>query len=290
MQNTKAKTASVLVSAILAMAGAAQADVIPELAAKVPAKLREAGVLTVGSQQTFPPVEYRREGEAVPVGVSASLLAEIAERLDLKLEYRQAEYSALIPGLEAVRFDMASGGISDTEEREEKVDFVNYMMSGASILLRQEDGEKYKSIMDFCGDTISTMLGGRTIMTAVEAASADCEAAGKGVITAEQLPGAPDARMQLDLKRVNGYIGDFPALVYMISNMPDQYVIADGNYLLVKYVTSWAFPKESALTALFQETVQGMVEDGTYLAILSEWGMQGAALPEISINLPASKR
>lgn len=290
MQNTKVKTASVLVSAILAMAGAAQADVIPELAAKVPAKLREAGVLTVGSQQTFPPVEYRREGEEVPVGVSASLLAEITERLDLKLEYRQAEYSALIPGLEAVRFDMASGGISDTEEREEKVDFVNYMMSGASILLRHEDGEKYKSIMDFCGDTISTMLGGRTIMTAVEAASANCEAAGRGAITAEQLPGAPDARMQLDLKRVNGYIGDFPAQVYMISNMPDQYVIADGNYLLVKYVTSWAFPKESALTALFQETVQGMVEDGTYLAILSEWGMQGAALPEISINLPASKR
>ncbi len=290
MQNTKAKTASVLVSAILAMAGTAQADVIPELAAKVPARLREAGVLTVGSQQTFPPVEYRREGEEVPVGVSASLLTEITERLDLKLEFRQAEYSALIPGLEAVRFDMASGGISDTEEREEKVDFVNYMMSGASILLRQEDEAKYKTIMDFCGDTISTMLGGRTIMTAVEAASVDCETAGKGAITAEQLPSAPDSRMQLDLKRVNGYIGDFPALVYMISNTPDKYVIADGNYLLVKYVTSWAFPKDSALTGLVQETVQGMLEDGTYLAILEEWGMQGAALPEITINLPASKR
>jgi polar amino acid transport system substrate-binding protein len=261
MHNKNTYFGSALAAAILAMAGVAQADVIPELAAKVPAKIREAGVLTVGSQQTFPPVEYR-----------------------------QADYSALIPGLEASRFDMASGGISDTEEREEKVDFVNYMMSGASILLRQEDADKYKSIMDFCDDAISTMLGGRTIMTAVEAASAECEAAGKGPITAEQLPGAPDSRMQLDLKRVNGYIGDFPALVYMISNTPDKYVIADGNYLLVKYVTSWAFPKDSALTELFQETVQGMLEDGTYMALLEEWGMQGAALPEITINLPASKR
>lgn len=290
MHNKNTYFGSALAAAILAMAGVAQADVIPELAAKVPAKIREAGVLTVGSQQTFPPVEYRRDGEDFPVGVSASLLAEITERLDLKLEYRQADYSALIPGLEASRFDMASGGISDTEEREEKVDFVNYMMSGASILLRQEDADKYKSIMDFCDDAISTMLGGRTIMTAVEAASAECEAAGKGPITAEQLPGAPDSRMQLDLKRVNGYIGDFPALVYMISNTPDKYVIADGNYLLVKYVTSWAFPKDSALTELFQETVQGMLEDGTYMALLEEWGMQGAALPEITINLPASKR
>ncbi|SDF95180.1 transporter substrate-binding domain-containing protein [Alloyangia pacifica] len=279
-----------LLSAILGMAGAAQAEVKPELAAKVPESIKAAGVLTVGSQQTFPPVEYRRDGEDMPVGVSASLLAEITERLGLALEYRQADYSALIPGLEAKRFDMASGGISDTEEREQKVDFVNYMMSGASILLRQEDDGKYKTIMDFCDDSISTMLGGRTIMTAVEAASADCVAAGKGEITAEQLPGAPDSRMQLDLKRVNGYIGDFPALVYMISGDPDKYVIADGNYLLVKYVTSWAFPKESPLTPLFQETVQGMLEDGSYLAILEEWGMQGAALPEITINLPASKR
>lgn len=275
---------------LAAMAGGAQAEVIPELAAKVPEALRASGILRVGSQQTFPPVEYREEGSDTTIGVSVDLLTEIASRLDLKLEYVQGEYAALIPGLEAGRFDMASGGISDTEEREQIVDFVNYMVSGGSILLRAEDAGKYSTIMDFCGKSISTMLGGRTIMGAVEAASAKCIEAGKESIIAEQLPSAPDSRMQLDLKRVDGYIGDFPALVYMTTNSPGTYEIAGGNYMLISYITSWAFPKESPLTALVQETTQGMLDDGTYLEILEKWGMEGAALPEISINLPASKR
>ncbi|AKR56897.1 ABC transporter substrate-binding protein [Devosia sp. H5989] len=275
---------------VFASAGGVLADPVPELAAKVPANLREAGVLRVGSQQTFPPVEFKEEGQDQVIGASADLLAEIASRLDLKLEYIHGDYAALIPGLDAGRFDVASGGISDTEEREQKVDFVNYMMSGASILLRNGDGDTFKSIEDYCGKSISTMLGGRTIMAVVEAKSAECQTAGKGAITAEQLPAMLDARAQLDLKRVDGYIGDFPALAFMLAKEPGKYEIAGGNYLLTAYVTSWAFPKDSTLTALFQATTQGMLEDGSYEKILDKWGLKGGALPEISINLPASKR
>jgi polar amino acid transport system substrate-binding protein len=33
-----------------------------------------------------------------------------------------------------------------------------------------------------------------------------------------------------------------------------------------------------------------MVADGTYKTIMAKWGVDGAGLSEISINLPASKR
>uniref|UniRef100_UPI0013D3491F transporter substrate-binding domain-containing protein n=1 Tax=Acinetobacter baumannii TaxID=470 RepID=UPI0013D3491F len=92
----------------------------------------------------------------------------------------------------------ASGGISDTEEREEKLDFVNYMRSGGSILVREAEAAAYRTIDDFCGKATATLLGGRVIMTAVEQASARCLARGALAIRAEQLPSAPDARMQLD--------------------------------------------------------------------------------------------
>src|SRR5580765_7789886 len=101
----------------------------------IPADVRARGTLRVGSQQTFPPVEFREPGKSEVIGVSSELLAEVSKRLGLKLEYIQGEYASLISGVEADRFDIASGGISDTEEREQKLDFVNYMMSGGSILL-----------------------------------------------------------------------------------------------------------------------------------------------------------
>jgi polar amino acid transport system substrate-binding protein len=272
---------------------AALAQVNTDAAKLVPQEVRSRGVLRVGSQQTFPPVEFREPGKTEVTGVSRELLDEVAKRLGLKLEYLQAEYAALIAGIEADRFDLASGGISDTEEREQKIDFVNYMFSGGSMMTLTEDAAlaSAKTIDDFCGKGVATLLGSRVIMTAVEAASERCTKAGKAAIRAEQLPSAPDARMQLDLKRVDAYLGDFPALVYMGTQFPGKYRIVGGNYMLTQYITSWGFAKSRTdLRDAVQKAMQSMVADGTYKRLLDKWGVGGAALPEISVNLPASKR
>lgn len=279
-------------TALLAIAAAPPARAqAPDPAGLVPADIRGRGTLRVGSQQTFPPVEFREPGKQEVTGASAELLAEVARRLRLRLDYVQAEYAALIPGIEAGRFDVASGGISDTEEREEKLDFVNYMRSGGSILVRAADAGRYRTIDDFCGRTIATLLGSRVIMAAVEAASARCVAAGRPAIRAEQLPNAPDARMQLDLSRVDGYLGDFPALVYMSGQFKGRYAIVGDSYMLTPYITSWGFAKsQAALRDAVRAAAQAMLEDGTYLRILGKWGVEGSALPGITVNLPASRR
>ena len=282
---------TLLVAAATLSWAAAQAQVVAAAQASLPADIKSRGTLRVGSQQTFPPVEFREPGKTEVTGASRDLLDEVSKRLGLKLEYIQSEYAGLISGVEADRFDVASGGISDTEEREQKLDFVNYMQSGGSILLLAANNDKLATIDDFCGKGVATMLGGRTIMTAVEAASKRCTDAGKAEIRAEQLPTAPDSRMQLDLKRVDGYIGDFPALVYMSAQFPGRYKIMGGNYMLTPYITSWGFAKNRAgLRDAVQKATQSMLDDGTYKKILAKWGVDGAALPLITVNLPSSKR
>jgi len=259
----------------------------------VPSDVRARGALRVGSQQTFPPVEFREPGKTEVVGVSSDLLSEVSKRLGLKLEYIQGEYASLISGVEADRFDVASGGISDTEEREQKLDFVNYMFSGGAMMMLAEDpaSATARTIDDFCGKTTATLLGSRVIMGAVEAASERCTKAGKPAIKTEQLPSAPDARMQLDLKRVDAYMGDYPALVYMGTQFPGRYRIVGGNYMLTPYITSWGFAKNrAALRDAVHKAMQEMAADGTYKKLMDKWGVGGGALPEISINLPASKR
>lgn len=279
-------------SAVCALTAMASGQAFAQDAASlVPQEIRDRGTLTVGSQQTFPPIEFREPGSQEVSGASADLLREIAKRLNLKMQFVQAEYSALIPGIEAKRFDMASGGISDTEEREQKLDFVNYMMSGGSMLVRAEDESKYKTIADFCGKKVATLLGSRVIMAKVEEASATCQKNGAAAIVADQLPSAPDARMQLDLKRVDAYLGDFPAFVYMGSQFPGKYAIAGGNYILTPYITSWGFAKsQSGLRDAVKKATEEMKADGAYQSIMNKWGVGGGVLPEITINLPASKR
>lgn len=286
------RSGALLLAAAVPLLGMAQAKTVAaDVLAMVPAEIKARGALRVGSQQTFPPIEFREPGKTEVTGASRDLLVEMAQRLGLKVDYIQAEYSALIPGLEADRFDMASGGISDTEEREQKVDFVNYMFSGGSMLVLTANKDKMDTIDDFCGKSVATLLGSRVIMAQVEAASERCTKAGKTAIRAEQLPSAPDARMQLDLKRVDAYLGDFPALVYMGTQFPGRYRIVGGNYMLTPYITSWAFAKNrTGLRDAVQKATQSMLDDGTYQKLLDKWGVGGAALPAISVNLPASKR
>ncbi len=286
------RTLSLALAGTFSAAAFAQGTSLPAQAlASIPAEIKARGTLRVGSQQTFPPIEFREPGKSEVTGASRDLLVELAKRLGLKVEFIQAEYSALIPGLEADRFDMASGGISDTEEREKKVDFVNYMFSGASILTLASNSAKMETIDDFCGKGVATLLGSRVIMDKVDAASERCTKAGKAPIRAEQLPSAPDARMQLDLRRVDGYLGDFPALVYMGQQFPGRYKIAGGNYMLTSYITSWGFSKNrTGLRDAVQKAAQSMLADGSYQKLLDKWDVGGAALPEISVNLPSSKR
>lgn len=257
----------------------------------LPETVKNKGYVTIGSQQTVPPIEFRDTKTLEVIGASVDLLHEVGKRLQIDIRFQQAEYSALISGIEANRFDIASGAISDTAEREEKLDFINYMMAGAAILVRLGEETSFKTINDFCGHKMATLLGSRVIMDAVDKASAQCIVQGRQPIEVDQLPSAPDARQQLDLKRVDGYLGDYPALVYMLQQMPARYAIASGNYILVPYTTSWGFAKNNpSLRDSFKAAMDEIYADGTYLAILKKWQLDGVALDRITVNMPANRR
>ena len=253
--------------------------------------VRTSGVIRIGSEETFPPIEFREEGKTEVLGVSVDLLTEVGNRLGLKIDYIHADYASLISGIQAGRFDLASGGISDLEEREKVLDFVNYLRSGVSILLLNSNKSKVDTVDDLCGKTITTLLGSHVIVDAVNAASERCAARSQSKIRIDQLPAAPDARMQLDLGRADAYMGDYPALVYLSSRLPGKYRIAGGNYVFASYILSWGFGKDNlGLRNAVQAAAQAMLEDGTYQRILDRWNTGGVGLPEITINVPDSKR
>ena len=138
----------------------------------------------------------------------------------------------------------------------------------------------------------ATMLGSRTIMGAVEEASERCTKAGKQPIRAEQLPSAPDARMQVDLKRVDAYLGDFPALVVHEHAVSRQDTTSSAaTYILTPYITSWGFAKNrTGLRDAMQKALQAWSPTARTSGSSTSGASAAAALPEITINLPSCKR
>lgn len=257
-------------------------------AALLPKAVTDRGVLRVGSQQTYPPIEFRDPVSKEMVGVSTELLTEVAKRLGLKVQWVQSDYGALITGAKADRFDIASGGISDQPERQKELDFVNYLLTGTGILTLVNVVGQYKTIEDFSGKKVAFTLGAKKIEAVVVGASDKLVAAGKPPIGMVTLPSSSDAKMQLDLNRVDGYLNETCTLAYFMAQNPGKYaMVQEGKYVLTPLITSWGFTKQNTgLRDAVQATMKGMLKDGAYLKILEKWDLAGGKLPEITINMP----
>ena len=254
----------------------------------LPEQVKKTRVLRVGSQQTYPPIEYRDHKTGRVVGLSAELLEEIAKRLGLKLEWVQCDYGALITGAKAGRFDLVSGGISDQIERERELDFVNYMASGTAILIERKRVPEFWFLEDFSGHKVAFTFGAKIIESVVRDASDKLVAQGKPPIEMVMLPNTADAKMQLDLGRVDGYLNETFTLVHMMKQTPGRYtMVRYGYYTLTNLATSWGFTKkDTGLRDAVQTVAQRMMDDGTFAEIARKWDLEAGMLPQITINTP----
>ena len=125
----KLPLAVVSLSAAL-LAAPAQADnckyTVPE------SQLVKKGVLTMSVNPTLPPMQYVDQAGALK-GMRVELGEEIAKRLCLKPEYVRIEFSAMVPGLQASRWDMINTGIFYTDERAKMMQMVVYEDQAISI-------------------------------------------------------------------------------------------------------------------------------------------------------------
>jgi len=136
---------------------------------------------------------------------------------------------------------------------------------------------------------VAFTLGAKKIEAAVKEASDKLVAAGKPPIEMVTLPSSSDAKMQLDLKRVDGYLNETCTLAYFMSQNPGKYgMVQDGKYILTPLITSWALRSRTPTCVTPSSDDERMKNDGAYLKILQKWDLAGGALPEITINMPGT--
>ena len=112
------------------------------------------GKLTIGTASGYPPYEFvdAASGDQSVIGIDIELAQAIADKLGVKLEVQDMNFSSLLTSLSAGKVDMAIAGISPTDERKETYDFSDsYLFADQSIIINKSDADKYKSLDDFKG-------------------------------------------------------------------------------------------------------------------------------------------
>lgn len=115
------------------------------------------GVLTMGTESTFPPYEFIDENGEV-AGIDAEIAAALAEKLGLELEIKDMAFDSLVPAVAGGAIDVALAGMTVDPERAEQVNFSDSYATGVQVVIVPE-GSEIASIDDLEGHTIGVQSG-----------------------------------------------------------------------------------------------------------------------------------
>jgi polar amino acid transport system substrate-binding protein len=85
--------------------------------------IKSRGKMIVAIDPTFAPYEYTDASNAI-VGYDPAILAAVAKRLGVTIEYQRMAFSGIIPGLLAHSFDMEGSALNVTAERAKRIAYV----------------------------------------------------------------------------------------------------------------------------------------------------------------------
>jgi polar amino acid transport system substrate-binding protein len=254
-----------------------QAD--PALAKMVPADM--AGKpFTVAIALGSPPDDFRNEKGEI-VGWEIDILRAATQSLGLGLELRPTTFDTLIPGLQAKRFDAATGQMGVTVVREKVVDMVGTLTSNELFAAYADSPITVKTLDDLCGVTVATTRGSREMVFAEEH-QPKCAAAGKKPINALAFNDGNGAAEAMMSRRADLFWLGSTAVSYFVAQSKGRTKVV-GSYTDTSYI-GVALPKGSTMAAPLQSAIQHLIDNGTYTKIVTKWGLEKGAIKHAPLN------
>lgn len=287
--------AAVITAGLLVLTGCAsgpnngvdQSKVDKAAQALLPAEYLENGI-DVASDIPYEPFEYIDEN-GVLTGVDVELAALIGQKLGTELRVNDAVFDTIIASLESGTNDIIISSMSDTVERQAKVDFVDYHIGGSQMIVAKGNPENITNPMSLCGKTV-IVQNGTIQIDLIGIMSESCKVSGKSEITLTQLPDAPS--MQNALRAGQGDAVMMDSLVaqdaaakagkgeyFDVVTDPDAPNGYDAGFVGVAILK-----KDTGLRDAIQAALQSLIDDGQYADLMAKWNMSANAVVSASIN------
>lgn len=224
------------------------------------AKIKAAGVLRIGVDDAFPPMEYRDEKGKL-TGFDVDLADEIGRRLGVAIEWVPTAWDGVILALQSGKFDIILSSMTITEERAKMLDFSPPYIWGAQIVVVREKDDSVKSVPDLAGKVVGSQLGSTGEIAARKIA---------GVKELKLYGQFTEALTDLAIGRVQAVVVDEFVGRYYITMRPGVYRVLRER--LAEEEVGIAFRKgEKALREAVCAALEAIKADGTYAAISKKW-------------------
>jgi polar amino acid transport system substrate-binding protein len=250
----------------------------------LPKSVQDAKEIRVGSDVSYAPIEFFKEGTQQVEGVDYGIGQALGAKLGVKVTFTNSGFDGLIPALNANRFDMLMSAMTDNKKRQATVDFVDYFTAGTAILVQKGNPKHINTLDDLCGKTIA-LEKGTTQDDVATAQSKTCTDGGKAKITILALAKDTDALQQLKIGRSDADMNDFPVAAYnaQVSGGGNDFEVTGQQFQSAPYGIAIAKTNTQMRNAV-QAALKAIIADGTYYNILATWKVTAGALKTAQIN------
>ena len=214
-----------------------------------------------------------------PAGVDIDIATEIARRLGLTAEIKQMPFEALIDAVAGGQCDISISAQHITSTRLQRIDMLPYAQGTQHVIVRKGNPARIAALIDLCGKVLAVQTGS----THVDLVLGQGDHAGAGI----DHDCASAAKPQVDLRT---YDDDAAAVAALAGGTADAYIGSD--FVAIDRPTEFqlatalppvrngiGLPKDHpALRSAVDGALQAMIGDGTYLAILKRWGVEGLSI------------
>jgi cystine transport system substrate-binding protein len=223
--------------------------------------VKQAGVLRIAMEGTYPPFDYRNNNGQLE-GFDVEVAKAVAARLGVKPEFITTEWSGILAGLQAGKFDVIVNQVGITPARKQVLSFSEpYIYSAAMLLQRQNDTRQFKSLEDLKGRKVGVTMGSNYVDLVKTNPAVDLQV----------YPGTPENLSDLAAGRIDAALNDRLMIKYLITNShlplrPGE-IISGGE-------TEMGIPFRKGnpkFAKAIDDAINAMRQDGTLKKLSMQW-------------------
>ncbi|MFF3858638.1 ABC transporter substrate-binding protein [Streptomyces sp. NPDC002209] len=270
--------------------GGAAKDSSAPLFSALPKKIQDAGVIKIGTDSAYAPMEFVEGGKIV--GVDPDIAEALGKQLGVKMQFTAGTFDGLITSIYTGREDAIMSSITDNKKRQEGlddkgqkigkgIDFVDYFSSGLSLLVKKGNPEGIKSMDDLCGKTVAVQRG--TIYE--DTFKAQAEKCGDKKLTIQAFDTDAEAQTRVKAGGAVADLNDYPVAAYTVktSGGGNDFEVA-GQQSDVGLFGIGVSKENTQLRDALKQALDAIIKDGSYAKALEKWNVQDSAVKSATVN------
>lgn len=268
-----------MLGSVVAVAATASVSAAPALV--------NADKLSIGSDLTYPPFAYMKDGK--PAGFDVEFMEILAKQMNLDPAFLDTRFANLITGLRAGQFDIVTSALYITPERQKVVDFIPYIYAGSSILVLSGSEFKPTKVEELCGKSVGSIQGASWIPKLLAVSAEHCVPNNLGEIKSLEFDTDAAATQALRSGAVDAQFMDNMVGLELIEKFPEDYKITSSELLYPIMVGIAVNPQNKDLFNAVAEAFTTVSASPEFKALIEKYKLQAVSDEDVASFVKAAQ-